>query len=272
MVLITLFCGLILAKDAAVPIGTMTDPELREVSGIVRSRTYPDVYWVHNDSGNPPALFAVRGNGTLIRRYDVSAPNVDWEDIAADSSGHLFLGDIGNNGGHLPVRLIYRLDEPDPSVAPAGPLKATLAASYRMPKKARFDAESLAIDGNSALIVTKRFDGGEAILKSVELVPAASLLRPAKPSEIGPLAGFVEPATGADLSEDGNRLAVVSLARVRVYERRGDQWKPIGEAKFKGDGVEAVAWDGDDLVLAGEGRGLYRITSKKWREKKGPKS
>src|SRR6516162_8607570 len=91
------------------------DPRaIPEASGIVKSRRYPGIFWVHNDSGNPPALFAIRRDGTIVREFRVAAPNVDWEDIAADDQGHLYLGDIGNNGGLLAIRGIYRIDEPDP--------------------------------------------------------------------------------------------------------------------------------------------------------------
>jgi len=265
MFALIVFCALGFAEDSAVRIGTMSDPAIREASGIVKSRAHPGVYWVHNDSGNPPALFAVREDGTLIRRYEIAATNLDWEDVAADDRGHLFLGDIGNNGGVLPIRAIYRIDEPDPAVEPAGPLPVTLGVHYKVLKTDRFDAESLVIDGDVALLVTKRFDGRDARLKSIPLDASASLFRPAMTTDLGSLPGFVEPATGADLSQDGRRLAVVSLAKVRVYERDGDRWTLIGEAGFRGNGVEAIAWDGDDLILAGEGRGVYRIAAKSWR-------
>src|SRR3954465_12348967 len=88
-----------LAGAAALePLGRLRDPAIREASGLVKSRRHPDLYWVHNDSGNPPCLFAVRRDGTLVRKYTVGVPNVDWEDIAADDRGHLYLGEIGNNG------------------------------------------------------------------------------------------------------------------------------------------------------------------------------
>src|SRR5262245_64749541 len=98
------------------PLGKFDARIIPEASGIVRSRRHPGIFWVHNDSGNPPALFAVRRDGSLVREYQVAAPNIDWEDIATDDHGHLYLGDIGNNEGRLPLRTIYRLDEPDPSV------------------------------------------------------------------------------------------------------------------------------------------------------------
>ncbi|MEO6810198.1 MAG: hypothetical protein ABI353_13875, partial [Isosphaeraceae bacterium] len=79
------------------------------------------------------------------------------------------------------------------------------------------------------------------------------------PRRLGALPGFKEPATAADLSDDGKRLVVASLDVARVYERKDSAWRLIGEVRYRADGVEAVCWDGDDLILASEGRGMYRI-------------
>src|SRR3954464_12793012 len=114
MILVCL--ALILAEDRPAGlgefarVGRLEHPAIREASGIVASRRHPGVFWVHNDSGNPNFLFAVRRDGTLIREYAINVPNVDWEDIALDDDGHLYLGDIGNNGARLPLRVVYRLD------------------------------------------------------------------------------------------------------------------------------------------------------------------
>ncbi len=251
-------------------IGRLDHPAIRECSGIVASRRHSGIFWVHNDSGNPPELFAVRRDGSLVRTFTVDVPNVDWEDIALDDQGHLFLGDIGNNKERLPLRAIYRLDEPDPAVEPEGPLHVSLASFYRFPRGGRFDAESLFIDGGQAVLISKRLDGQPAELFKVTLDPPSSLLFPKLPVPIGELPGFLEPATGADLSADGKSLAVCSLKVARVYGRDADGgggggWKLRNEVRYEADQIEAIAWDGPDLILAGEGRGLYRITLPKAR-------
>jgi hypothetical protein len=249
-------------------IGRLEHRPIREASGIVASRRHPGVFWVHNDSGNAPVLYAVRRDGTLLAEYAVNAPNIDWEDIATDDDGHLFIGEIGNNGRRLPIRAIYRLDEPDPARPPEGKLAVTLASYYRFAPDGGFDAEGLFIDRGRAVVVAKTFDEREAELFAVPLDPPAPLLRPALPDRLGTLPAFVEPATGADLSPEGLRLAVCSYDVVRVYGRAArdsDRWSLSGTVRFEADGVEAVAWAGDDLILAGEGRGLYRIAAKAWR-------
>src|SRR5262249_34457600 len=109
----------------------------------------------------------------------------------------------------------------------------------------------------------------EAELFAVPLDPPAPLSRPASPKKVGRLVGFKEAVTGADLSADGRRLAICGYEVARVYERAGETWKPIGAARYQADQVEAICWDGDDLILAGEGRGIYRIKAAQWRS--GPK-
>jgi hypothetical protein len=256
-----------LPSEPLEPVGRVSHPAIREASGVVRSRRYPEIFWVHNDSGNLPALFAIRRDGSLVREYAVDVLNIDWEDIATDDDGHLYLGDIGNNAGRLPVRAIYRLDEPDPSKPAAGPLKVNLKTYYRFPRGGAFDAESLFIDGGRAIIVAKTFDRREAELFAIPLSPPAPLLRPALPEAAGSLPEFREPATGADLSADGLRLAVCGVDVARVYERTkaGRPWRLIGTVHYRSDDIEAICWDGFDLILVGEGRGIHRIAEAAWR-------
>jgi hypothetical protein len=247
-------------------VGRLDDPAIVEASGIVASRRHPGIFWVHNDSGNPPVLFAVQANGSLVRSYRVEAANVDWEDLSIDDSGHLYLGDIGNNDNRLPIRAIYRLDEPDPTSPVDKPLKPTVSSFYKFAADKRFDAESLFIDRGKAFVVSKRFDGLEAEIYAVRLDPPAPLLRPTLPERVGSLPECVEPATGADLSIDGKLLAVVATRAARVYQRdpKGG-WALVATVPFEAKHVEAICWDGPDLVLASEDRSVYRIVEADWR-------
>jgi hypothetical protein len=250
-------------------IGRLVDPAIVEASGIVASRRHPGIFWVHNDSGNPPALFAVRRDGSLVRSYRVEAPNVDWEDIALDGSGHLYLGDIGNNDLRLPIRAIHRLDEPDPAGPDDGkPLKPTASTFHGFPAGARFDAEGLFVDRGKAFVVTKRFDGKEAEVFAVKLDPPAPLLRPSLPERVATLPGCVEPVTGAALSPDGKLLAVVTTRAARVYQAESGGWSPVASVPFEAPDVEAICWDGADLVLASEDRSIYRIAERDWKAAK----
>jgi hypothetical protein len=251
-------------------VGRLEDPAIVEASGIVRSRKHPGIFWVHNDSGNPPALFAVRRDGKLVRSFRVEAPNVDWEDIATDDEGHLYLGDIGNNDLRLPLRSIYRVDEPDPSRPGDIPLKPSLITNYRFTPGGRFDAEGLFVSDGRAMVVSKRLDGKDAEVFAIPLDPPAPLLRPATPERIAHLPGCVEPATGADLSPDGRRLAVTTTSAARVYIPDGSGgWALEATIRFAEPQVEAICWDGDDLILASEDRSIFRISESRWKKSRG---
>lgn len=269
----TVWAGIVLSMATMPPeplerVGRLDHPAIREASGIVASRRHPGIFWVHNDSGNAAALFAIRRDGSLVREYVINAAILDWEDIAIDDLGHLYLGDIGNNSGLLPVRTVYQIDEPDPAKEALGPLAIRSASSYRLPRGERFDAESLFVDHRRAIVIAKTFDRREAELFAVPLDPPAPILKPARPHAIGCLQGFREPATGADLSRDGRLLAVCANDVARVYERRGDgAWKLLGSVRFPAADVEAICWDGADLLLVSEQRDVFRIAESRWRKR-----
>ena len=70
--------------------------ELNEISGLER---YNDSILIAiNDSGNAPELFFIDLAGKILKKCHVSnASNSDWEDLAMDDSGNLFIADVGNN-------------------------------------------------------------------------------------------------------------------------------------------------------------------------------
>ena len=190
----------------------------------------------------PPAL---RGPGRRPDRPPVPAgiPNLDWEDIAIDDQGHLYLGDIGNNVGLLRVRTIYRLDEPDPSSPEGGDREASLPATRTVSLHAA-PLEPVRRRG-PGLRPGDRDHGRQvpATAARPSCSPCRSIRPPAGPRSpvpvrpIGRLPGFTEPATGADLSEDGTLLAVCSYAVTRVYRRDGPgeatPWKLLAEVAVR---------------------------------------
>jgi hypothetical protein len=206
-------------------LGKITDPAITESSGIVASRRYPGVFWTHNDSGNPPAIYAIRANGALIRAYPVKSPSCrDWEDIAIDDAGHLYLGETGNNGARFRQIAVYRLDEPDPLTAlPPGQKPPTLAVhrtwQLRFPNARPFDCESLFVYKGYGYVCSKLFTGQQAGLYRFALVE--NQLKPATLQLVAHLP-IRWPVTGADLSPDGLRLAIVTNAGPYLFQVNGD--------------------------------------------------
>ncbi|MFD9339163.1 WD40 repeat domain-containing protein [Streptomyces sp. NPDC060028] len=95
---------------------TITDPRIKESSGLAASRIHPGVYWTHNDSDDGPYLYAVdSATGKTVARVTMTGVGKprDVEAISLGPDGQLYVGDIGDNlGGTWDHVWIYRLPEP----------------------------------------------------------------------------------------------------------------------------------------------------------------
>lgn len=151
-------------------VGTVSSSQIKEASGLVASRKNAGVFWVHNDSGDSPRLFALTSSGKHLGIYPVSnARAADWEDIAigpGPSSGvdYLYIGDIGDNGRSRSSLTIYRVPEPSVS-ASQSPVSQTLpgtAALRVVYPDGKFDCETLMVDPANAdiYLVTKHGGSG----------------------------------------------------------------------------------------------------------------
>ena len=52
-------------------LGAINDPSIDESSGLAASRRNPGLLWTHNDSGNPPYLFATNPGNLRVSLADV---------------------------------------------------------------------------------------------------------------------------------------------------------------------------------------------------------
>jgi hypothetical protein len=85
---------------------------LYESSGI--AITQPNKIWSHNDSGHTNQLFCIDTTGTLLRTITITnAVNVDWEDLAMDPQGRVFINDAGNNNNNRTDLKVYIIQNPD---------------------------------------------------------------------------------------------------------------------------------------------------------------
>src|SRR5688572_18268899 len=88
---------------------SLSAPLLNESSGL----TFLDgKLWTFNDSGNANDIYRIdTASTTVYQTVDISnATNVDWEDMASNST-HLFIGDFGNNNGDRQNLRIYRVNK-----------------------------------------------------------------------------------------------------------------------------------------------------------------
>ncbi len=117
---VVLISALVNRAQAAEPrpphtvVSTIQDGRITESSGLVVSRTTPDLAYTINDSGNAPQVFAIEiSTGsvvgvTTLTGYDV----VDAEALSADSDGQLWVADTGDNLERRGEVALYSFAEP----------------------------------------------------------------------------------------------------------------------------------------------------------------
>jgi hypothetical protein len=271
------------------PTGEQLDRRVQEPSGIVASRKHVDIFWTHGDSGRAPKLYAVDRQGALIAELTVAdVDNVDWEAIALDDQGNLWIGDIGNNASNRTDLVVYRIGEPDPYAG-----LESVGVDHRVrfcypdqddfsDSRGPFDAEALFWWSGSLWLATKhrqdtltvlyRFpqvDIDEVVLERVSEWDLGTQLGDGHPAS-----NFPGMATGADVSIDQKQLALLSYDAVFVFELTAGQRDPFAGKVHRialnpsyVDQVEAVTWEGEQLLLVNESGALFRITEVRTRQR-----
>lgn len=254
---------------------SMIEPvAINESSGLVLSRTYPGVVWTHNDSGDSARIFAITIDGKAIRPENadgayagfliVDAHNIDWEDIATDGNGNLIIAACGNNGNARKDLALYVVKEPDPRQTNAASVLRTIRFRYPdqtefPPVANNFDCEALFAHGGKYYVLTKhRADTRTQLYRFDTTDPEKENI----PTLIGvyDIGGMV---TAAEMSPDGKRLAVLTYGAAWIFEppAEGDNFLAgrVSRCAIVMGQCEGICFDGEDLIVSNEQRGLYRI-------------
>jgi hypothetical protein len=188
-------------------VARMSDPHIKESSGVVASRRYAYVFWTHNDGGGPKkqVLYAIDREGNPRASFSVVDVTLhDWEDIAIDNAGHLYIGDIGNNDAKRDTLAVYEIDEPNPQAGTRS-IAPKRAWKLRFPG-APFDCESLFVWKDQGYVVSKVFDKARAQIFRFPLKETNEPLT----LELVATTKIKSPVTGADMSADGTLLGLVA--------------------------------------------------------------
>jgi hypothetical protein len=252
----------------AVPLGTITDTELAEISGLAASRTAKGLWWVHNDSGNAAKLYVFNAQGKRLGEFTVTgATNTDWEDMASyqvkGRPAMLYLADTGNTGGERAELTLYRLPEPNLSKTKSGATAAVEAFKFRYPT-GKPDAEAIFADPATGrpYLVTKTTKPPCAVYRFPWPLRADATMTLEKVTGRGAEAlSQLTLVTGAAAAPDGTRLVVRTYFTALELSRAKN--KPF-EALFAADPIrlkiplerqgEAVSYsaDGQSIVMTSE--------------------
>jgi hypothetical protein len=239
----------------------------KENSGIVKSRQWPDLFWMQNDSGDEPRIYPVRRDGTVYNgSRDAESPgvliggaiNVDWEDIAVDSSGRVIVADMGNNGNDRRDLVLYVVPEPSPDADRTAFVRKVF---FRYPQQHAFpapaddfnyDAEALFMLGDAAFVCTKHRSDTTTRVFRIDL----SSDRDVQDAELVDSFDVRGQVTGADATPDGRQVVLLTYDALWLFDvddpnrplSGAVRWLPYAGA----EDAEAVCFADDQTLLVAE--------------------
>lgn len=183
--------------------------------------------WSHNDSRGVAELYNFDSTGTLLRTLKIiNVANIDWEDMAADAAGNLYIGDIGNNANIRQDLKIYIL--PDPSTIVVDSIEPQVI-SYSYPDQfafpppdslKNFDAEALIFYNDSLYIFSKDWSdpySGYTKLYQLPSVPGTYVAQLIDSFYTGPGPTIPYSVTSADISSDNSRLMLLGYNKCWLF-------------------------------------------------------
>lgn len=245
--------------------GTIAAKALVEASGLVASAVNPGAYFVENDSGNPPSVFALDATGKDLGEYQLmNATNVDWEDVARGPCAQgscIYAGDIGDNAMSRASYVLYRFVEPK-TLSAGQHAVASEAFPFKYPDGSH-NAETLLVDPTTGeiAIVTKVGSGPSGVYVFPQpLTPGVEVMLTK--------AGMVTPPQGVNLFTSGDVHPMGTGVLLRTYSHVFYYPKAKGQSiadALSGAGCalqapnevqgEAIAWTlaGDGFLTTSEG-------------------
>lgn len=213
--------------------------EILESSGVAVSGS--NLIWSHEDSGNDNKIFGFDTLGNLRRTITIgNATNVDWEDMATDDDGNLFIADLGNNNNTRADLAIYKI--PDPAAITGPSVNAQLIAiSFAdqtafppAPANRNFDVEAMVWRSGRLYLFTKDRSnpfGGITKMYSLDDQQGTYLLLPEATLQTG-FDADNDRITSADYNRSTGELLLLTHNRLIAFSNYPD------DHFFEGDKTE----------------------------------
>jgi hypothetical protein len=243
-------------------VGRMDKEAVMESSGLEVSAD--GNFWTHADGGNLPVLYQVDARGKLLTVLEVpDAANQDWEDLAKDEQGHLYIGDFGNNENKRHNLRIFRIKEQNSTQVD------TIRFAYAdqkafPPKKAdrNFDCEAFIYHQDHLYLFTK--DRGKNEMVKVYKVPAKPGSYQLAATDSIQISTMI---TAADISPDGKTLALLGYGNIYLFEVKGRDDFFSGNKycipfERSGQAEALVFTDNTDFVFTNEGGKIFKAVKK----------
>lgn len=225
--------------------GYLSDENISEASGMAASHRTKNLFWTHNDGGNPAVIYALWENGSVLGQVRLTqAKNIDWEDMASftwKKRHFLLIADVGDNSSKRKQCTLYIIEEPsltdikgeDPGISPRWRIDFIYEDGPR-------DCEAVAVDVSTGhcLLLSKRDDPprlyrlplfsppGKSPGVAVKISLISALPPPGLEDLFQPYGGNRSQPTAMDMTSDGQNLVILTYKNAYLYSKNIHQTWP----------------------------------------------
>lgn len=180
-------------------------------------------FWTHNDSGNPAEIHCIDSTGTIQRTVSVIGDvNTDWEEMAKDDEGNLYIGNFGNNALNrtdLHIIKLNAIDTVTSLVQVSDTIIFTYPDQYDFPPNGdygNFDMEAMLWYQDSLHLFSKdRSSPSTGYTKHYRLPQTGGTYQATLVDSLYTgSAGFLFAITAADISEDESTVALLNADHI----------------------------------------------------------
>ncbi|MFD2246079.1 hypothetical protein [Pontibacter ruber] len=239
------------------------DKRITESSGLARASD--STFWTHADSEPFRELYLFNLKGELLQTVPLQVPNQDWEDLAQDEQGSIYIGDFGNNANMRRNLQVYKVQPTTRSVTDTIRFRFSDQTEFPPPAARRhYDLEAFFYQNDSLYLFTK-----SRALKGITklyALPAETGKYDLAPREELRVQSAI---TAADVAPEQDGFALLGYGRLYLFR----QQERGGRVTFQGKRfclplgrtgqAEAILYlSPNELLISNEKGKLYRVSIK----------
>lgn len=235
------------------------DIRIKESSGLARATD--STFITHPDGGSPPELYLANLKGELLQTIPLPIANKDWEDLAQDENGNLYIGDFGNNANQRRDLKIYSLDGASKKVTDTIAFSFADQAEFPPPRRRQhYDLEAFFYSNDSLYLFTKsRASKSITQLYKLPVSGAEQTIVPSGKIRVK------SPVTAADIADESNLFALLGYGRLYLFKPDGETISfngkryclPVGRT---GQAEAVLFISQEQLLITNEKGKLYLVT------------
>jgi hypothetical protein len=231
--------------------------KLTESSGLAKAGE--NSFWTLNDSGGKDELYEIDEKGRIIKIQKIKgAKNVDWEELAEDNQGNIYIGDFGNNSQNRKNLVIYKVKH-----GKSEKIEFEYKDQKKFPAKSdSFDCLAFFWFKNELHLFTKGKKEKKLITKHYVIPdsPGEYKISPMETLELH------ETVTAADISPDETKFALLTYGKILIFgiENEKINFKhPMECLKTRRKQTEALLFvTNSEIIFTNEQQELFAIKIK----------